>query len=46
VEKGADAEVWSHIVQRMESKDRSWLSDDEAQKILTYLKTLKPVNGK
>jgi mono/diheme cytochrome c family protein len=43
VEKGADAEAWNHIVQRMESKDPSWLSDEEAQKILTYLRTLKPV---
>jgi mono/diheme cytochrome c family protein len=34
---------WAHIVQRMQSKAPQWLSEDEANKVVEYLRSLNPV---
>ncbi len=39
------APSWGHIVKRMQEKAPEWLSKNEATEIMTYLQTLKPVNG-
>ena len=34
---------WAHVVKRMQEKAPQWLTDQEAEQILQYLQTLKPV---
>ena len=39
------APPWMHIVQRMREKAPEWISAQEAEQIMTYLQSLKPVKN-
>jgi len=43
VENGTNAETWNHIIHRMQSKNPQWLDESDADKIFSYLRSLKPV---
>ena len=45
-EAGPNADVWTHIVSRMRKKNPEWISKRDAEKILTYLQSLRPVREK
>lgn len=45
-EAGPKADVWAHIVSRMRKKNPEWISKQEAEKILGYLQSLRPVGDK